>query len=87
MPLLNALAKARLLISSNQYNAITTSRIGYVTPTSSYLATYCSIQPFRVFAPAQHSLQDWYEKKGREVRFPTLPRTLKTEVGINGKSR
>ncbi|KZV44654.1 hypothetical protein F511_40675 [Dorcoceras hygrometricum] len=43
MPLLNALAKARLLISSNQYNAITTSRIGYVTPTSSYLSTALAI--------------------------------------------
>ncbi|KZV19345.1 hypothetical protein F511_23119 [Dorcoceras hygrometricum] len=47
----------------------------------------CSTQPFRVFAPAQHILQDWYEKKGLLERFPTLPRTLKTEVGINGKSR
>ncbi|KZV49265.1 hypothetical protein F511_39134 [Dorcoceras hygrometricum] len=42
-------------------------------------------QQLRALVSAQNSLQDWKEKKGLFKRFPTLPRTRKTEVGINGK--
>ncbi|KZV22782.1 hypothetical protein F511_15527 [Dorcoceras hygrometricum] len=44
-------------------------------------------QQLRALVSAQNSLQDWYEKKGLFKSFPTLPRTRKTEVGINGKWR